>query len=113
MQQIRYTADGKGTNHRPWAPSAIKVFLAKSLKAPLFVIKGTAFDILHLSLLFMANPSERDLKGSREENEQIELILVPNINAVPQRRRRFVRFKGIEKIFYHWEFKQHHLREAL
>lgn len=61
----------------------------------------------------MANASERNLEGSREENEQIELILVPNINAVPQRRRRFERFKGIEKIFYHREFKQHHLREAL
>lgn len=60
----------------------------------------------------MANPSERNLEGSREENEQTELILVPNINAVPQRRRRFVRFKGIEKIVYHRELKQHHLREA-
>lgn len=81
-------------NHRPWAPSAIKVFLAESLKAPLFVSKGTAFEILYLFLLFMTNPSERSLEGSREENEQIELILVPNINAVPQRGRRFVKIQG-------------------
>lgn len=86
--------------HGPWTQSAIKVFLAKNLKAPLLVIKGTAFYIVYLFLLFMTNPSECNLESSREENEQIEVILVMDIIAVPQKGRCFVRFNGTGKIVY-------------
>lgn len=36
--------------------NVINLFLEKSLKAPLFVIKDTAIKVLHSFLLFMTNP---------------------------------------------------------
>lgn len=98
--KISYLLIQKKHNHRPRTRSAINFFQAESLTAPLFVMKGTAFQILYLFLLFMANPSKHNLEGSRKENEQIELIPVLNINAVSQKERCSVIVQGVREIFY-------------
>ena len=79
---------------------AIQFFLAKPLRTPLSVMKGTAFQISYLFLLCTANPSEHNLEDSRDENEQIELIPAPNINAAPRKERCSVRVEGVREIFY-------------